>query len=174
MGWIQQRGPRLRFTTQNRNNLLSPTRIWLKERKSGVVDTKNYLKRLSSMPWFIVSNAALRSRRVKIEMWSESLLAKRSLKTRRKAVSVLLCTVSWSIHRLKNVPQIAVWGVQAAWKGFFFSPAGFLMKIIPVVNWVCACVKTSVEDNSFLREGWEFYVLVWQRKHYSRKFWVYY
>ena len=30
----------------------------------------------------------------------------------------------------------------------------FLMKIIPVINWVCACVKTSVEDDSFLREGW--------------------
>ena len=30
----------------------------------------------------------------------------------------------------------------------------FLMKIIPVINWVCACVKTSVEDDNFLREGW--------------------
>ena len=30
------------------------------------------------------------------------------------------------------------------------------MKIIPVINWVCACIKTSVEDDSFLREGWEF------------------
>ena len=30
----------------------------------------------------------------------------------------------------------------------------FWMKIIPVINWVCACVKTSVEDDNFLREGW--------------------
>ena len=56
----------------------------------------------------------------------------------------------------------------------------FLMTIIPVINWVCACFKTSVEDDNFLREGWgcvnlmvfiqleSFYVLVWQRKHYSR------
>ena len=28
----------------------------------------------------------------------------------------------------------------------------FLMKIIPVINWVCACIKTSVEDDNFLRE----------------------
>ena len=28
------------------------------------------------------------------------------------------------------------------------------MKSIPVINWVCACVKTSVEDDNFLREGW--------------------
>ena len=27
------------------------------------------------------------------------------------------------------------------------------MKIIPVINGVYACVKTSVEDDSFLREG---------------------
>ena len=30
----------------------------------------------------------------------------------------------------------------------------FLLKITPVINWVCACNKMSVEDN-FLREGWE-------------------
>ena len=30
----------------------------------------------------------------------------------------------------------------------------FLMKIIPVINRMCACVKTSVEDNNFLTEGW--------------------
>ena len=28
------------------------------------------------------------------------------------------------------------------------------MKIIPVINSVCACVKTSVEDDNFLMEGW--------------------
>ena len=28
------------------------------------------------------------------------------------------------------------------------------MKIIPVTNWVCACVKTSVEDDTFLKKGW--------------------
>ena len=28
-----------------------------------------------------------------------------------------------------------------------------LMKIIPVINLVCACVKTSFEDDNFLREG---------------------
>ena len=27
------------------------------------------------------------------------------------------------------------------------------MKIIPVINWVCACVMTSVEDDNFLTEG---------------------
>ena len=27
------------------------------------------------------------------------------------------------------------------------------MEIIPVINWVCACIKTSVEDDNFLREG---------------------
>ena len=81
----------LRFTTKNRNNLLSPTKIWLKERKITVMETRNVslFKWLSSMKWFIISNAALRSRRVKIRMWSESLLVKTSLKTRRKAVSVL-------------------------------------------------------------------------------------
>ena len=30
----------------------------------------------------------------------------------------------------------------------------FLMKIIRVINRVCACAKTSVEDDNFLREGW--------------------
>ena len=30
----------------------------------------------------------------------------------------------------------------------------FLMKIIPVINWVCTCVKMSVEDDHFLRDGW--------------------
>ena len=30
----------------------------------------------------------------------------------------------------------------------------FLMKIIPVINWVSVCVKTSVEDDNFIREGW--------------------
>ena len=30
----------------------------------------------------------------------------------------------------------------------------FLMKIIPVIKWVCACVETSVEDDNFPREGW--------------------
>ena len=30
----------------------------------------------------------------------------------------------------------------------------FLMKIIPVINWVYACVKTSVEDDNFPRESW--------------------
>ena len=44
----------------------------------------------------------------------------------------------------------------------------FLMKMIPVINWVCACVKTSVEDDSFLREGWRcvnlmiFTDLIWE------------
>ena len=49
------------------------------------------------------------------------------------------------------------------------------MKIIPVINWVCAGVKESVEDDNFLTEGWgcvnlmiliwfeSFYVLVWHR-----------
>ena len=36
----------------------------------------------------------------------------------------------------------------------------FLMKIIPVINWVCACVKTSVEDDNFLREGWGYVKLM--------------
>ena len=30
----------------------------------------------------------------------------------------------------------------------------FLMKIILVINWMCACAKTSVEDDNFLRDGW--------------------
>ena len=28
------------------------------------------------------------------------------------------------------------------------------MKIVPVINWVCACILTSVEDDNFLKEGW--------------------
>ena len=51
------------------------------------------------------------------------------------------------------------------------------MKIIPVINWVCACFKTSVEDDNFLTEGWEcvnlmsllfFIFLVWE---FLRLFW---
>ena len=30
----------------------------------------------------------------------------------------------------------------------------FLMKMIPVINWVCAGIKMSVEDDNFLTEGW--------------------
>ena len=57
----------------------------------------------------------------------------------------------------------------------------FLMKIIPVIKWVCACVKTSVADDNFLTKGWGcmnlmIFYLIWeflcfgltQRKHYSR------
>ena len=51
----------------------------------------------------------------------------------------------------------------------------FVMKMIPVTNWMCACVKTSVEDDNFLTEGWGsvnlmifiwdfFNVLVWHRE----------
>ena len=36
---------------------------------------------------------------------------------------------------------------------FLPSALSVLMKIIPATNRVCACDKTSVEDN-FLREGW--------------------
>ena len=37
---------------------------------------------------------------------------------------------------------------------FLSSAVSVLMKFIPVVNWMCACVKTSVKDDNFLREGW--------------------
>ena len=30
----------------------------------------------------------------------------------------------------------------------------FLMKIIPVINRACTRIKTSVEDDNFLTEGW--------------------
>ena len=51
-----------------------------------------------------------------------------------------------------------------------FLPFSFLMKIIPVINWVCACIKTSVSNGGlgmcqfkwFLFES--FYVLVWHRE----------
>ena len=124
---------------------------------------KKYPKRLSNTPWFIVSNAALRSRRVKIEMWSESLLVKRSLKARSRAVTVLCrdrCTdwKTYVCHELlfamyKQLRKDFFLSLQQFFFFFFFF---FLMKLIPVINWVCACDRTSVEDDSFLREGWEF------------------
>ena len=43
---------------------------------------------------------------------------------------------------------------------FYLWHCQFLMKIIPVINWVCACIKTSVEDDNFLREGWGFENLI--------------
>ena len=66
----------------------------------------------------------------------------------------------------------------------------FLMKIIPVIKCVCACVRTSSEEDNCPREGGgrvyltiffffffliefeSFYVLVCQRQHCSRQFWV--
>ena len=75
---------------------------------------KTSLKWLSSLSWSVVSNAALRPRRVKVEMWSESLLVKRSLKTRGRAVPR-------STRRLKSMPQTVVRGVQAAEKGQLFQ-----------------------------------------------------
>ena len=41
----------------------------------------------------------------------------------------------------------------------------FLMKIIPVINCVCACAKTSVEVDNFLREGWgcvNLMIFIWE------------
>ena len=41
----------------------------------------------------------------------------------------------------------------------------FLMKIIPVINWVCTCIKTSIEDDNFLREGWgwvNLMIFIWE------------
>ena len=46
--------------------------------------------------------------------------------------------VNWHLRTLSNTSPSA--------------PSGF-NKIIPVINWVCACVKTPIEDN-FLKEGW--------------------
>ena len=59
---------------------------------------------------------------------------------------------------------------------FYPQLCQFLMKIIPVINWACACDKTSVEDDDFLTEGClgmcepndfylSFYVLVWHREN---------
>ena len=44
----------------------------------------------------------------------------------------------------------------------------FLMKIIPVINWVWACVKTSVEDDNFLTESWgcvNLMIFIWDFWH---------
>ena len=52
----------------------------------------------------------------------------------------------------------------------------FLMKIIPVIIWVCTCIKMSVEDDNFLMAGrgcvnlmifvWDFLnVFVWHREN---------
>lgn len=70
---------------------------------------KTSLKWLSSLSWSIVSNAALRPRRVMVEMWSDSLLVKRSLKTRDrvchdpradwKACHKLLCEVNKQLRK---------------------------------------------------------------------------
>ena len=38
---------------------------------------------------------------------------------------------------------------------FYLRFCQFLMKMIPVINWVCACIKMSVEDDNFLTEGWD-------------------
>ena len=95
---------------------------------------KTYLKRFSSRSWSIVSNAALRSRRVETEMWSESLLGKRSLKTRSRAVTVLYrdryadwktchkflrsrCTSSWERKHFFPTVLTQVWS-------FFFRMLG--------------------------------------------------
>ena len=48
---------------------------------------------------------------------------------------------------------------------FYHRLCQFLMKIIPVINWVCACVKMSVEDDNFLREGWwcvNLMIFIWE------------
>ena len=37
---------------------------------------------------------------------------------------------------------------------FYPQLCQFLMKIIKVINQVCTCIKTSVEEDNFLREGW--------------------
>ena len=37
---------------------------------------------------------------------------------------------------------------------FYPQLCQFLMKNIPVINRVSACVKTSVEDDNFLTDGW--------------------
>ena len=63
---------------------------------------------------------------------------------------------------------------QSEFSGVAFTLGGqVLMKIITVVNCVCACVRTSAEDDNFLKEGGgcvyliilseSFYVLVCQR-----------
>ena len=53
-----------------------------------------------------------------------------------------------------------------------------LMKIIPVIKWVCACVKTSVEDDNFLREGWgcvNLMIFIWEFLHFGlTEVWVCY
>ena len=41
----------------------------------------------------------------------------------------------------------------------------FLMKIIPVINWVYTCIETSVEDGNFLTEGWgcvNLMIFIWE------------
>ena len=68
-----------------------PLRYDLENARVASRTPKTFLKWFSSRSWPIVSNAALRTRRVETEMWSESLLVKRSLKIRSRAVSVLCC-----------------------------------------------------------------------------------
>ena len=41
----------------------------------------------------------------------------------------------------------------------------FLMEIILVINWACACVRTSVEDDNFIMEGWgcvNLVIFIWE------------
>ena len=82
---------------------------------------KTSLKQISSKSWSIVSNAALRSRRVKTEMWSESLQVKKEIFKDTK--QGCLCAVLRSIRRQKNMPQIVAFEVykQLRKNSFFFS-----------------------------------------------------
>ena len=56
----------------------------------------------------------------------------------------------------KKVEDFYFWErIQTVMKPHFYPQlCQFLMKIIQVINWVCACIKTFVEDDNFLTEGW--------------------
>ena len=70
---------------------LCPTlQVRIKERQSKITDTESVFDASQKNAMIdIVSKAALRSRRVRMEIEPESEAVRRSLKTRRRAVSVL-------------------------------------------------------------------------------------
>ena len=104
---IQWRGW-LWFTTQNKQFASFHSDMTQRMHEQCHECQKTSLKRFSNKSWAIVSNAMLKSRRVETEMWSESLLVKRSLKTWSRAVSVLCCDqyADWkTCHKVLHVEE---------------------------------------------------------------------